>query len=268
MDKIPKTDDELLSKLKQEILIYQYYKSKFEFYARKTRRSRSFKPFINFHKINKQTLASPIIENLEFEELSPVQLRSRGKHLTTIPMSSLETQTCKKNLDPQEIYGYIKECFMRLYINNISLGGAKIKKKTQTIHISNIKQFFLDFCIVSKNTIKQVLKPVKRKTWLSFCDFLQAVETLNSKLKLKIPLKSWKIETFIKKNIEVLLFFFKLLQTFDENDLELEEIKLIFKIAIKDLPVAIINSYVHLVILKKHQTRINFEEFLNHILAW
>lgn len=263
MDKILK-EDEIISMLKLELSKFQHYKSKFKFPKRVHRRSKSSN--------NAKTISQGLHSNNDDSDLtgsgntfignfSEKRSRQNVKHLTSI-IVNVKKDLCKFYLDPSEVYGYLKEYFFSMHSKLLGIGGSTTKNNVKMVHISNIKQFFLDLFLVSRKSYKKVMKKLCGKKWVDLPTLTLALEELQTEFKF---VKGKTIEELIKKNIAKVFFFFRFFQTLEEISLNLDEIESAIRAVLRAYPGNLIREYANK-ILQMNKT-ISFEEFHNFILA-
>lgn len=93
---------------------------------------------------------------------------------------SYKSDICKLHSDSTEDYEVIRMNFVSIVGNAMKEKGAREVNGKYQVHISNIKQFFLDCCITSQGFLNMLTLPLKQQTWISLEGFLQAFENIHS----------------------------------------------------------------------------------------
>ena len=211
--------------------------------------------FSDFH------LISDVSSSMAEPSSALLPRKLKPKHLSVTTPVSISPSICTFYSDLHEVYAYIREWFIFLYSTLLPEHGSEVKDKIQVIHISNIKQFFFDCCILSKQTLQIVLKSLKNSKWVSLNHFIFAIESIKPKFKIKSEKHMPPIKVLLKKHINELLFYFKFFQSHNERLLGPEDLDLICKVALQDLPFPSVSLFFSSFFERTKKIRISFEEF-------
>ena len=259
-------EDEIISLIKCELSKYQHYKSKFRVARKIHRRSRSACNLRILTSKPSDTVALCELTGSEstfIESFTPKIVRKNQKNMTTMVVTSHKQLLCKIYKDPQEVYGYLREYFLILHSKLLCIGGSATKNKVATIHISNVKQLFLDLHLLSNESYKKALKCMKGKVWVDLETLTNAMESIAPKLKFK---SNHTIEDLMKQHASGLIFFFRFFQTLDENDLSLEDVELALKIVLRAYPIQMIKSFIVGLSQRINKSVVSFSDFYKFIL--
>lgn len=196
-----------------------------------------------------------------FMNVSP---SSNMKAKTILIESPVEYRICNIKIDPGEVYECIQGWFKDLYLRLSLIGGSKIKNKENVIHLSNVKQFFLNAGIVSRKAFGKVNRVLKG-AWVSYQEVVSAVECLKLAVKRR-PMRNagWHI----RKNVMELVFFFRIFQGVEENSLNYGEIEKILRIAMRNCPDLLPSSTLHDLFKVSKSSLVTFQEFFKFIISY
>lgn len=153
---------------------------------------------------------------------------------------------------------------MSIFQSALPINGAKLKNKEYFIHISNIKQFFLDLDLILKPLYKKAIKPAKRQSWVSFNSFIACIEAIQTKVSMR-NLKN--LQTLIRQSVFELLFFFLLMQTSKKLEMSYDDLELVFKSAVPDCPKILIHGMLHRIFNELAAVNIKYEDFYKCLLG-
>ena len=194
--------------------------------------------------------------------------RKNPKYLTEIQPKMLKRSICKFYIVPNEIYGLISEWFTYTFTECSIFNGSGIKNNERVIHISNIKQFFLDGFLISRNIFNEFIGPLKACTWINLQSLVFAIENMQPKLGLRNVFGYTNIDVLVKKRVYVMLFFFILVQSYEKYPLSIEDLELVCSISLKGSSGEDLKQFVRNVFRKVSSFSVAFEEFFEYTLTF
>jgi hypothetical protein len=132
------------------------------------------------------------------------------------------------------------------------------------VHISNMKQFFLQTGMVTKGKFKDALRPLHSFQWIDLHSFIYSIEALLPKSK-RTPVKVLK--DAVKMSVFELIFYYCLFSTIRENELGKDEMRLTVSLAFRDFPYNLTSELLFVIFSDARDRTISFKSFYQLILS-
>mmetsp|Transcript_18385 Transcript_18385/g.33063 ORF Transcript_18385/g.33063 Transcript_18385/m.33063 type:complete len:225 (-) Transcript_18385:861-1535(-) len=97
----------------------------------------------------------------------------RGRSLTMGDEHSM--YSCEEN-------ELLKRCFMLLVNSQMRMGGTQVVDDKYTVHISALRQFFLECYVTSDHFMSLLLAPYRTITWVSQAQFIRSFDEVHSRM--------------------------------------------------------------------------------------
>jgi len=171
-------------------------------------------------------------------------------------------------------YEVIRQNFNKLYNMHSRFGGARLNNSNQEVHISNVRQFYLDNHITYQLFMNLAVNSFNNKQWVDLGMFAVSIESLHSGLfdKTSFFYKEPNKEAKKRITIQKLLFFFCLVD-FTQQSLGPPELRLAINMALNRNDKNLQTDKLVVWTLKKVQDstgkskqKVSFDEFYNVLL--
>lgn len=115
---------------------------------------------------------------------------------------------CKSQTDTIEENELLGRCYMLLVNSQIRMGGTQVINDAYAIHISALKQFFLECYVTSDKFMSLLLAPYRSQVWVTQPQFLRSFQEVHSHILEPLSLYA-EDPTHIKKLFTVQKLFCK-----------------------------------------------------------